>query len=216
VGITGLIGAGGTAVLRAIFGADRLVGGRIYLDGQSVVISSPQDAISRGIGLLTEDRQLQGLVLDMSAQDNMTLAALDSAWPGPFIDHAAEHALVNRYALRLGIKPEILNQKTLFLSGGTQQKVVLSKWLATHSRILLFDEPTQGVDIGSRVEIYRLMNDLAHKGTGIIVVSSDVSEILGMCDKIIVLRKGRVAATLPRPTATPQMILAYANGGGFR
>lgn len=214
LGVAGLIGAGGTALVRAIFGADRLDEGEIFMEGQKVEIGSPQAAIAHGIGLLTEDRQEQGLVLDMNAQNNMTLAALENAWPGPFIDNNAESDLSARYAERLGIHAEALLQKTLFLSGGTQQKVVLSKWLATHSRVLIFDEPTKGIDVGARTEIYRLMNELAHQGTGIMIVSSNLSEILGMCDCIIVLCQGRVAAILPRADATRQTILSYAGGGG--
>lgn len=134
--------------------------------------------------------------------------------PGPFIDHSAESDISARYAERLGIRTEALLQQTLFLSGGTQQKVVLSKWLATHSRVLIFDEPTKGIDVGARTEIYRLMNELTHQGTGIIIVSSNLSEILGMCDRIIVLCQGRVATILQRADATRQTILSYASGGG--
>ena len=213
-GIAGLIGAGGTALVRAIFGADPIDDGAIFIGGEKAQIHSPQAAVAHGIGLLTEDRQEQGLVLDMNAQDNMTLAALENAWRGPFIDHDAESDLGARYAERLGIRTETLLQRTLFLSGGTQQKVVLSKWLATHSRVLIFDEPTKGIDVGARAEIYRLMNELAKQGTGIIIVSSDLSELLGMCDRIMVLCQGRVAAILPRAEASRQSILAYASGGG--
>jgi ribose transport system ATP-binding protein len=216
LGITGLIGAGGTALVRAIFGADPPDGGAIYVDGQLAKIDSPRAAIAQGIGLLTENRQEQGLVLDMSAQDNMTLAALKNAWPGPFIDREVESGIATQYAERLGIRPESLVQQALFLSGGTQQKVVLSKWLATRSRVLIFDEPTQGIDVGARVEIYRLMNELARQGVGILIVSYDLSEILGMCDRILVLYQGRVVAHLPRSAASKQVILAYASGGGSR
>jgi ribose transport system ATP-binding protein len=214
MGVTGLIGAGGTALVRAIFGADPVDGGAIYVEGQLVKIDSPQTAIARGIGLLTENRHEQGLVLDMSAQNNMTLAALENAWPGPLINHGAESNIALQYAERLGIHAESLPQKALFLSGGTQQKVVLSKWLATRSRVLIFDEPTQGIDVGARVEIYRLINELAQQGVGIIIVSSDLSEILGLCDHILVLYQGRVAAQLPRSAASKSAILAYAGGGG--
>jgi ABC-type sugar transport system ATPase subunit len=196
-----------------IFGADPIDSGTIYVDGQPVKIDSPQTAIAHGIGLLTEERQEQGLVLDMSSQENMTLAALQDAWPGPFINHRVEGDIGAEYANRLGIRLEHLLQKTLYLSGGTQQKIVLSKWLATRSRVLIFDEPTRGIDVGTRVEIYRLMNELAQQGTGIIIVSSDLSEILGMCDNILVLRQGRVMATLPRAMASKQAILTYASGG---
>jgi ribose transport system ATP-binding protein len=214
LGIAGLVGAGGTALVRAVFGADPLDDGKIYMDGQPIKIDSPQTAVSYGIGLLTEERHEQGLVLDMSAQENMTLAALDNAWPGPFIDHEAESGIGTEFADRLGIRLEHLLQKTLYLSGGTQQKIVLSKWLATHSRVLIFDEPTRGIDIGARVEIYGLLNELARQGTGIIIVSSDLAEILGMCDNILVLHQGRVGALLPRSAASKQAILAYAGGGG--
>jgi ribose transport system ATP-binding protein len=214
LGITGLIGAGGTALVRAIFGADPVDGGAIYVNGRLVKIDSPQAAIALGIGLLTENRQEQGLVLNMSAQDNMTLAALENAWPGPFLDRDAESDIGAQYAERLGIRLDNLLQRTLFLSGGTQQKVVLSKWLATRSQVLIFDEPTRGIDVGSRVEIYRLMDELAGQGVGIIIVSSDLAEILGMCDRILILHQGRVMATLPRSEASKQLILKYAGGGG--
>jgi ribose transport system ATP-binding protein len=212
LGVTGLIGAGGTAIVRAVFGADPIEAGSIYLDNQLIKIDSPQDAIAHGIGLLTEDRHEQGLVPLMSTQDNMTLAALGKAWPGPFIDRDTESEIVNHYAERLGIRDESLAQDVLYLSGGTQQKVVISKWLATRSRVLIFDEPTQGIDVGARVAIYHFMNELAQEGSAIIVVSSDLSEILGLCDRILVLYQGRVAANLPRAAASRQIILAYANG----
>jgi ribose transport system ATP-binding protein len=213
LGIAGLVGAGGTALVRSIFGADSLEAGTIYLDGQPIQVRSPQEAISHGIGLLTEDRLEQGLVLDMLAQDNVTLAALENAWPGPLIDHQIESDLANRYAERLGIRPESLQQPAMFLSGGTQQKIVLSKWLVAHARVLLFDQPTRGIDVGARVEIYRLIDDLARHGRGIIVVSVDLAEILGICDRILVLRQGRLVADLPRVGASKQAILNHASGG---
>lgn len=212
LGITGLVGAGGTALTRAIFGADSIDGGAIYLDGELIRVGSPQEAISHGIGLLTDDRLEQGLVLDMRAQDNVTLAALETAWPGPFIDHRIESDLVNHYAERLGINSESLHQPAMHLSGGTQQKIVLSKWLAARARVLIFDEPTRGIDVGARVEIYRLISDLARKGNGIIIASVDLPEILGMCDRILILRQGRVAADLPRTQASSHIILSHARG----
>lgn len=213
LGIAGLAGAGGTALTRAIFGADPVDAGTIYLDGKSVQINSPQEAIAHGIGLLTDNRLEEGLVPGMRAQENVTLAALDSAWPGPFIDHRLESNIANHYTERLGIHTEHLQQPALFLSGGTQQKIILSKWLATHARVLIFDEPTRGIDVGARVEIYSLINELAQKGNGIILTSVDLTEILGMCDRILVLRQGRVVADLPRAKASKQIILTYASGG---
>ncbi len=213
LGIAGLVGAGGTSLARAIFGADPVEAGAIYLDGQQIQIHSPQDAIAQGIGLLTEDRLEQGLILDMPAQDNVTLAALENAWPGPFIDHRLESDLAKRYTEQLGVRAENLRQPALFLSGGTQQKIVLSKWLVADARVLIFDEPTRGIDVGARVEIYRLMNDLAAEGIGIIIASADLTEILGMCDRILVMRQGRIVANLPRASASKQAILSYAGGG---
>ena len=213
LGITGLVGAGGTALARAIFGADPVSAGAIYLDGGLIQINSPQDAINHGIGLLTEDRLEQGLVLDMHAQGNISLAALANTWPGPFIDHRLESDLANHYAEQLRIPAENLQQPALVLSGGTQQKIVLSKWLAADARVLIFDQPTRGIDVGARVEIYRLINDLAVKGTGIIIASVDLTEILGLCDRILVMRHGRIVADLPRASASKQNILSYAGGG---
>jgi ABC-type sugar transport system ATPase subunit len=214
LGIAGLVGAGGTALTRALFGADPAESGAIYVDGQSVTIRSPEDAIALGIGLLPEDRLEQGLILQMRAQHNMTLVALENAWPGPWIDHSRESDIANYYADALGIRNESLSQPALSLSGGTQQKLVLSKWLAARARVLLFDEPTRGVDVGARVEIYRLMGDLARRGTGIILVSSDLTEILGMCDRILVMRRGVIVADLTRANASQREILRLASGGG--
>jgi ribose transport system ATP-binding protein len=213
LGIAGLVGAGGTTLTRAIFGADPANNGTIFLDGQPIQISNPQDAISHGIGLLTDDRMEQGLVPEMLAQDNITLAALENAWPGPLIDHRLENDLATHYAERLAIKAENLHQQTFMLSGGTQQKIILSKWLATQARVLIFDEPTRGIDIGARVEIYNLINDLAQNGNSIIITSVDFNEILGMCDRILVMRNGRIVANLPRSEASKQSLLAYASGG---
>jgi ribose transport system ATP-binding protein len=213
LGIAGLVGAGGTTLTRAIFGADPANNGTIFLDGQPIQITNPQDAISHGIGLLTDDRMEQGLVPEMLAQDNITLAALENAWPGPLIDHRLENDLATHYAERLAIKAENLHQQTFMLSGGTQQKIILSKWLATQARVLIFDEPTRGIDIGARVEIYNLINDLAQNGNSIIITSVDFNEILGMCDRILVMRNGRIVANLPRSEASKQSLLAYASGG---
>jgi ABC-type sugar transport system ATPase subunit len=213
--VTGLLGAGGTALSRALFGADPAEGGSIFIDGQPAVIRSPDDGIAHGIGLLPEDRLEQGLVLQMQAQHNMTLVALENAWPGPWIDHSRESDIASYYAGELGIRKETLFQPARTLSGGMQQKLVLSKWLAARARVLIFDEPTRGVDVGARVEIYRLMADLARRGTAIILVSSDLNEILGMCDRILVMRRGAIAAELPRANASQREILRLAGGGGL-
>jgi ABC-type sugar transport system ATPase subunit len=213
LGITGLTGAGGTAILRAIFGADTISSGVLYRDGQPVKIDSPQTAIALGIGLLTEDRQEQGLILEMNALENITLAALENCGPGPFIDHQAENNIAHHYARRLKIRPHNLLRKVLSLSGGTQQKIILSKWLASQCRVLLLDEPTRGVDVGARAEFYKVCNELTQRGIGIVIVSLDVREILGLSDRIIVIREGRIAAILSRSEASLTRIMALASGG---
>ena len=213
IGIAGLLGAGGTALARALFGVEPADGGSIFLDGSPVTIRKPEDAIALGIGLLPEDRLEQGLVLEMRAQHNMTLVALENAWPGPFIDRSRETEITTYYADKLGIRAESLSQPALSLSGGTQQKVVLSKWLAAHARVLIFDEPTRGIDVGARVEIYHLMRELARQGTGIILVSEDLEELLGMCDRILVMRRGSIVADIPRAEASKPEILRLASGG---
>jgi ABC-type sugar transport system ATPase subunit len=152
--------------------------------------------------------------LPMRAQHNMTLVAMESAWPGPWIDASRENDITQYYAGALGIRSDSLAQPAIALSGGTQQKLVLSKWLAARARVLIFDEPTRGVDIGARVEIYRLMSDIARRGTGILLVSSDLTEILGMCDRILVMRRGSLVADLPRGKASQREILRLASGGG--
>ncbi len=213
VGITGLMGAGCAPLARAIFGLDPLDEGTIYMDDCPVVIDSPQAAIALGIGLLTENREHQGLILDMSTSENITLAALQNTWRDPFLDHNAEQDLAEHYIQRLNIKPPSAELPTRFLSSGMQQKVILSRWLATNSRVLIFNQPTRGVDVSSKIEIYRFMADLANQGVAIIIVSSDLSEILGMCDRILVLYEGLLAASLRRGEATAEVVMAYANGG---
>ncbi|NLX09956.1 MAG: sugar ABC transporter ATP-binding protein [Chloroflexi bacterium] len=212
LGITGLVGSGRTALLRAIFGITPVDEGQFYIQRRQVQIGTPQEAIAHGIGLLTENRQQEGLVLDMGVGENITLASLEGEPPGPLIDHAHEAELTAYYSRQLRISTPHPDFKTRYLSGGTQQKIVLSKWLATGPRILLCDEPTQGVDIGARTEIYRLMNELVESGIGIVIVSADITEILGMCDRFLVLHQGRVARILTPAEADEALVLAYAMG----
>jgi ribose transport system ATP-binding protein len=213
VGLTGLMGSGRTSLVRAIFGLDAIDEGMIYVDGQPTVIDSPQTAITLGIGLLTENREEQGLILEMNTADNITLAALQRDWPGPFLNHEAEQDMAEHYIDRLNIKPPSPQHLTRFLSSGMQQKVVLSRWLATKSRVLIFDQPTRGVDVGSKVEIYRFMADLAEQGIAILIVSSELPEILGMCDRILVLHEGVLVASLPRSETSAEAVMAYMTGG---
>jgi ribose transport system ATP-binding protein len=212
LGVTGLIGAGGTNLLQTIFGVDPVMSGDLFVDGQPIKIGSPQQAITQGIGFLTEDRQGQGLVLEMNGQENMTMASLDDVAIGPLIDHRAENNIVQHYARRLKIRPSHLVSKALFLSGGTQQKLILSRWLTCQCRILLLDEPTRGIDVGARAEFHRLLNELTKRGMGVILVSSNLPEILGLSDRIVVLRRGQIAGILPRSEATSTGLLSLANG----
>ncbi|GMV92746.1 MAG: ribose import ATP-binding protein RbsA 2 [Candidatus Hydrogenedentota bacterium] len=212
VGLTGLVGAGRTEVARAIFGADRIDGGQIVLDGKSIAVRSPQDAIHHGIGLLTEDRKNQGLILGMTVRENTTLANLASLVRGLFVNRKRERLVTLSYVQDLQIKTPSIEQTAQNLSGGNQQKVVLAKWLFTESKVLIFDEPTRGIDVGAKVEIYRLMNDLVRKGVCILMISSELPEVLGMCDRVLVMHEGHLAGELPRDEATQERIMQLATG----
>jgi ribose transport system ATP-binding protein len=213
VGITGLMGSGCMPLAQAIFGLTPLDEGTIYVDGHPVTIDSPQAAIALGIGLLTEKRERQGLILDMSTLENITLAALQYTWQDSLLNLEAEQDLAEHYIERLNIKPPSTGFPTRFLSSGMQQKVILSRWLATNSRVLIFNQPTRGVDVGSKIEIYRFLADLAEQGVAIIIASTDLSEILGMCDRILVLYEGLPTALLRGSETTAGAVMAYTNGG---
>jgi ribose transport system ATP-binding protein len=212
VGLTGLVGAGRTEVARAVFGADRPDAGRIILDGKPVTVRSPQDAIRLGIGLLTEDRKNQGLILGMTVRENTTLANLRSLVKLLFVDRRRERAETDRFVRELQIKTPSIEQVVQNLSGGNQQKVVLAKWLFTESKVLIFDEPTRGIDVGAKVEIYRLMNQLVRRGVCVLMISSELPEVLGMCDRILVMHEGRIAGELSHADATQERIMQLATG----
>lgn len=213
LGLAGLVGSGRTEIARAIFGADPLDSGKIYLEGKEVHIRSPQDAIRLGIGLLTEDRKRYGLVLPMSVRENTTLANLMEVAMRGFINFSKERAVAQRFVDELAIKTPSVEQIARNLSGGTQQKLVLAKWLFTKSKVLIFDEPTRGIDVGAKVEIYELMNQLAERGVGIIMISSELPEVLGMSDRILVIHEGKIAGELKREEATQEKIMHLATGG---
>ncbi|HPJ98998.1 MAG TPA: sugar ABC transporter ATP-binding protein, partial [Candidatus Hydrogenedentes bacterium] len=212
IGLTGLVGAGRTEVARAIFGADRLQSGQIFLDKNPITVSSPQDAIRQGIGLLTEDRKTQGLVLGMTVRENTTLANLNALVKFLFVDRGRERQVTLKYVDDLRIKTPTIEQAAQNLSGGNQQKVVLAKWLFTGCRVLIFDEPTRGIDVGAKVEIYKLMNELVRNGVCILMISSELPEVLGMCDRILVMHEGRLAGELPRAEADQERIMRLATG----
>ncbi|MCK5075880.1 MAG: sugar ABC transporter ATP-binding protein, partial [Calditrichia bacterium] len=212
LGISGLLGAGRTELARALFGADPISSGSILINGGKVVINSPGKAIKSGIGLLTEDRKQQGLVLQLSVKDNIGLPNLDIFSYSGFLKKAEEKKAANRLVRELRIKTPSINQKVLYLSGGNQQKVVLSKWLSRHLDVLIFDEPTRGIDVASKVEIYQIMNELTARGVGIIMISSELPEILGMSDRILVMHGGRITAEFEAGTASQEELLAKALG----
>ncbi|HOD51295.1 MAG TPA: sugar ABC transporter ATP-binding protein [Candidatus Hydrogenedentes bacterium] len=212
MGLTGLVGAGRTEVARAIFGADKIEAGQLFLNGVPITVTSPQDAIRQGIGLLTEDRKNQGLVLGMTVRENTTLANLKDLVKFLFVDRGRERQVTLKYVDELRIKTPTIEQTAQNLSGGNQQKLVLAKWLFTDCRVLIFDEPTRGIDVGAKVEIYKLMNELVRNGVCILMISSELPEVLGMCDRILVMHEGHLAGELPRAEADQERIMRLATG----
>ena len=214
VGLAGLVGAGRSEIARAIFGIDQIDSGQIEIDVKLVRVAHPAQAIYNRMALLPEDRKQQGLVLLLSVADNIVLAAPDQlAAPAGLVPPAARVARARQYIESLRIKTPSPRQHTMLLSGGNQQKVVLAKWLLTGSDIFIFDEPTRGIDVGAKVEVYRLVNELLSRGAAVLMISSELPEVLGMSDRIIVLREGRIVAEVSRNEATPEIIMAYAAGG---
>lgn len=212
LGIAGLLGSGRTELARVLFGADRADAGTILVKGQRQEVNSTRSAIRLKIGLVTEDRKSQGLLLKLSVKDNICLPSLEKFSRFGIMDRRREDEAARRYVRQLGIKTPGLHQRVMFLSGGNQQKVVLSKWLCSEADILILDEPTRGIDVGSKVEIYEWINRLAAEGAAIIMISSELPEILGMSDRILVMRRGTVAGELPADQATQESILQLALG----
>ncbi len=211
VALTGLIGAGRTETVRLIFGADRRDASEIRLDGKTLSIRSPRDAIAAGIGLLTEDRKLQGLTLGHSVLDNFALPNLSRLSRWEFVQSRQEREEFAGYVRSLKIKIPNQEQRAGNLSGGNQQKVVLAKWLARNCDVLIFDEPTRGIDVGAKYEIYLLMNELAAQGKAIVMVSSEIPEVIGMADRILVMHDGRITGELADARrAAPEQIMKLA------
>jgi len=212
LGIAGLLGAGRTELARAIFGLDKITSGTIYINGALQKIGSPRRAINSGMGFLTEDRKLQGLVLPLSVERNLCLSSVDKFSKWGVMDTRQEQRAAGRYVKELRIKTPSLDQKVVFLSGGNQQKVVLSKWLCSQAEVFIFDEPTRGVDVGAKAEIYQLMNRLTAAGVAIIMISSELLEVLGMSDRILVMRGGQITGEFSAEEATQERILQCALG----
>lgn len=211
LGFAGLVGAGRTETMRIIFGADKPDSGKIFLDEKPVEISSPRDAIGNRICLLTEDRKGQGLVLIHSVRENFGLPNLNKFKRGPFLDHSKEKNEFETYVKSLKIKISDHHQLAMNLSGGNQQKVVLAKWLAKNADIVIFDEPTRGIDVGAKYEIYLLMNKLVAQGKAIVMISSELPEILGMSDRILVMREGSIKGEITDvANATQEDVISLA------
>ena len=215
LGIAGLMGAGRTELVSAIFGAcPDATHGDVLVAGNRIDIRSPADAIDHGIALLTEDRKAFGLFLEQSIAFNTTIASLPtiSSRSIGVIDAARERALVEKYVAQLDVKTHDIDSIVGTLSGGNQQKVILGRWLNASPKIFILDEPTRGIDIGAKVEIYKLLDRLAGEGVAIIMISSELPEVLGMSDRILVMREGAIVAEFTRETATKEAIMEYATG----
>jgi ribose transport system ATP-binding protein len=213
LGVAGLVGAGRTETVRAIFGADTLESGELFLKGEKVTIKKPADAIERGIALIPEDRKRQGLHLELPIRQNMTLIELKALSKSLFVSKKKENELIDKYIKLLSIKLASPELTASSLSGGNQQKLVLTKWLATNADVLIFDEPTRGIDVGAKSEIYDLMNDLREQGKGIIMISSELPEVIGMCDRVIVMHEGKIAGELSSEELSEVNVMELATGG---
>lgn len=212
VGLAGLIGAGRTELVRAIYGADPLQAGTIRLNGKKVELKSPAVSIATGVALVPENRKEQGVVLGMSIADNLIMSTVKKLSAFIFVKQKLCRKLVSEYIEKLRIKTPSAQQKVLNLSGGNQQKVVIGKFLAADPQVYIFDEPTRGIDVGAKHEIYQLMNQLVSQGKAIIMISSELPEILGMSDRILVMHEGRLVGEVSREEATQEKIMAYASG----
>jgi len=210
MGLTGLVGAGRTEVVQTIFGVERYESGRVFVEGQDVQIKSPQDAMKLGIGLLPEDRQHQGLILDWGIGRNITLAELAKYSDRGIINEKKEREAAKELAERVDTKAVTIFDKASSLSGGNQQKIVVAKLLASDLKVIILDEPTKGVDVGAKAAIYEIMGELAKQGYGIILISSEMPEVLGMSDRIVVMCEGKVTGELSREEATQEAILERA------
>lgn len=215
VGFSGLVGAGRTELARAIFGADpRNKDAKIYIDGKEVQIKNPRDAIDAGIAFITEDRKSEGLLLDQPADINIALANMKGFQnKAKLINLKDIRDKAQEYIKELQIRPDNIELHARNFSGGNQQKVVIAKWLCTQAKVFIFDEPTRGIDVGAKVEVYRLMNQLVENGAIVMMISSDLPEILGMCDRVYVMSEGKITANLPIQEASQERIMKAATGG---
>ncbi|CAL9284363.1 sugar ABC transporter ATP-binding protein [Streptomyces sp. SudanB182_2057] len=212
VGLAGLVGAGRTEVARAVFGVDRRDAGEVEVAGRPLPNGAPSAAMAAGLALVPEDRRAQGLVMDLSVERNIGLTGLRTTARAGLVHRRAERRRSLDWAVRLQVKYARIADAVSTLSGGNQQKVVLAKWLATAPRVLVVDEPTRGIDVGTKAEVHRILGELAADGVAVLMISSDLPEILGMADRVLVMHEGRITADLPRAAATEETVLAAATG----
>jgi ribose transport system ATP-binding protein len=210
LGFAGLVGAGRTELARAVFGADKLESGKVELEGKELHIKNPRNAIHAGIGYLTEDRKGEGLALELGIHKNITLANLPTRTG--FIALETEREIARRRRDQLNIRTPSIRRKVQVLSGGNQQKVVVAKWLETEAKVLFFDEPARGIDVGAKAEMFGLIEDLAKEGRAIVLISSYLPELLNMCDRILVMHEGEVAGVVPREEFSEERVMALATG----
>jgi len=213
LGLAGLVGAGRTALAETLFGSRPTVEGEIRLEDRAVQIGSPREAIRLGMGLVPEDRKLQGLFLNMAVRENVIISALDQVSQFLFVNPDKADRLAGEYVGKLDIRTPSLRQKVKNLSGGNQQKVIIARWLTLKPRVLILDEPTRGIDVGTKAEIHALMSQLAREGVGVLMISSDLPEVLGVSDRILVMHAGGIAAEFTRDEASQAAIMFAATGG---
>ena len=213
LGISGLVGAGRTETLRAVFGADPMDSGKIYLNGKQIRIKTPMSAVKQGIGMLPEDRKAHGVLLKMPIRTNITLTRLKS-FTGLFniINKKKETEYINGMVDKLAIKAASIDNNVNSLSGGNQQKVAIAKLLASDCKVLILDEPTRGVDVGAKIEIYKIINSLVAQNYAVIMISSEMMEVIGMCDRAVVMKGGSVAGELSKDELTEQNLINYSMG----
>jgi ribose transport system ATP-binding protein len=207
-----MVGSGRTDLVRLIFGADKKSSGRILIEGKEAKINDPKQAIAAGFSLLTEDRQRTGLILDHSVEWNVSLVHIANT-PGSLINEREESENVSRYVDAINIRTPSIYQEVRNLSGGNQQKVVLAKWLYANANVIIFDEPTRGIDVGAKEEIYKLMVQLARQGKYILMISSEMPELIAMCDRVFVMRQGRIVAEISQEQLSEENILTHSIGG---
>ncbi|MFE4534734.1 sugar ABC transporter ATP-binding protein [Streptomyces scopuliridis] len=216
VALAGLVGAGRSEVAQAVFGVDRADAGEVVVDGRTLPAGSPTAAMDAGLALVPEDRRQRGLVMDMSIERNIALTGLDRLGRGGMVRRVLERGRAADWAVRLQLKYNRLADPVGVLSGGNQQKVVLAKWLATDPAVLIVDEPTRGIDVGTKAEVHRLLSSLAAEGLAVLMISSDLPEVLGMADRVLVMHEGRLTAEIPRAEATEESVMAAATGRNER